>query len=85
MGGVDYFHVFPFAAVVRFQPSAGTSLPARVLAGCRIPLQLALLTFYLKAVYRLNKFLRVLQIRTATSQAFNCSCLKVFLRQKFGL
>jgi hypothetical protein len=41
---VDYFHVFPFAAVVRFQPSTDTALPARVLAGCQVPLQLALLT-----------------------------------------
>ena len=85
MGGVDYFHVFPFAAVVRFQPSTGTSLPARVLAGCQIPLQLALLTFYLKVVHRLNKFLRVSRICTATSQPFNCSRLKVFLRRKLGL
>jgi len=45
MGNADYLHIFPLIAVVRFQPSTGTSL-ARALVGCQVPLQFALLTFY---------------------------------------
>jgi hypothetical protein len=58
MGNLDYFHIFPLAAVVRFQPSTGTSLTAHVLAGCQVPLQFALLAFIEKDVHRLNNFLR---------------------------